>query len=150
MSKKSQKRIMAEKIDAAFDAFEAEMDRLLDSDIDSPVIIREAQQPQPQTQDAFDLDKFVAEHAEEMNAYILDVKAFNLRNLTRQGGILTKKGSDDFVEKFDLKGLPNGVRKSKIRQLLEENPSLRSTNPQTLWRRIDYFIKKYPHKVQND
>ena len=142
MSKKSQKRIMAEKIDAAFDAFEAEMDRLLDSDIDSPVVIRSAEEPK--VQDTFDLDHFLIEHIDTMDAYLADVKAFNLRNLTRQGGILTQKGSDAFVEKFDLKGLPNGVRKSKIRHLLEKHPSLASTDPQTMWRRIDYYIKKYP------
>ena len=143
MSKKSQKSIMAEKIDAAFDAFEAEMDRLLDSDIDSPVIIREAQQPQPQTQDAFDFDHFIVDHIDEMDNFLREAK-LNLRTLTRQGGALTQNATDDFAEKIDLKGIPQGSRKRKIRQLLQRHPSLRSTNPQTMWRRIDYFIKKYP------
>ena len=51
MSKKSQKSKMAQHIDAAFDAFEQEMESLLDSEMDSPVIIRPAEQ-QVQQQDA--------------------------------------------------------------------------------------------------
>ena len=123
MSKKSQKSIMAEKIDAAFDAFEAEMDRLLESDIDSPVIIREAQQPQPQTQDAFDFDHFIVDHIDEMDNFLREAK-LNLRTLTRQGGALTQNATDDFAEKIDLKGIPQGSRKRKIRQILQEFFSL--------------------------
>ena len=143
MSKKSQKSIMAEKIDAAFDAFEAEMDRLLDSDIDSPVIIREAEpQHVPQNQ-TFDFDQFIVDHIDEMDNFLREAK-LNLRTLTRQGGALTQNATDDFAEKIDLKGIPQGSRKRKIRQLLQRHPSLASTNPQTMWRRIDYYIKKYP------
>ena len=59
----------------------------------SPVIIRPAEQQQqvPQTQ-VSDLGKFLVDHIDEMDAYIADVKSFNLITLTRQGGVLTLKG----------------------------------------------------------
>lgn len=131
---------MAQQNEITFDTFDVPMSDIDDSVLNSPLVIQAADPVQLQT---FDFDQFLVEHIEEMDGFLRDSKV-NLRTLTRKDGVLTLKGSDDFVEKFNLDGLPNGARKRKIKQLLQRHPSLASTNPQTMWRRIDYYIKKYP------
>ena len=131
---------MAQQNEISFDTFDVPMSDIEDSVLNSPLVIQAADPVQFQT---FDFDQFLVEHIEEMDNFLTDSKV-NLRTLTRKDGVLTLKGSDDFVEKFNLDGLPNGARKRKIKQLLQRHPSLASTNPQTMWRRIDYYIKKYP------
>ena len=131
---------MAQQNEISFDTFDVPMSDIEDSVLNSPLVIQAADPVQFQT---FDFDQFLVEHIEEMDNFLREAK-LNLRTLTRQGGALTQNATDDFAEKIDLKGIPQGSRKRKIRQLLQRHPSLRSTNPQTMWRRIDYFIKKYP------
>ena len=71
-----------------------------------------------------------------------------MRSLTRKDGALTATGPDDFVKRFEetYKGYPNGIRKTKIKNLLKKHPSLQSTNPDIMWLRISSFIKRYGDK----
>lgn len=122
-------------------------------DMDSPEDISQQQEQQlPDLKDEIpEKDRFIIDNIELFDEFAKELLQFSFRPLVRDQGILTQEGPDDFAKKFDKSfgKFPNGVRKQKIKKLLKEHPSLRSVNPDVMWYRITYFIKKYPCWLNN-
>ena len=126
-----------------FSSFESE-----ENEEESSSPVEQHSQILPPTQLFPNFDEYLVQHIEDFDKFVEDIRAFSMRSLTRGEGYLTVTGSDEFVKKFDeiYKGYPNGTRKTKIRKLLTKHPSLQSTNPDVMWRRITHFVKLYGDK----
>ena len=94
------------------------------------------------------LEDLIQRDPKLMNEYIADVKAFNLKKVSKE--ILT----EDYIQRFDYLMSPGSsfhARKMRIKKLLRDNPCLRSVDPNLLFQRISYFWAEYgPNAEQVD
>ena len=135
-----------------FSSFEEAMD----SPMASPIQITPEEQPQPQPQQSAadliaaeeglnPLDTCILGNLDLFNQVIKDSQSISMRTLTRNGGTLHQKSNDDFVKQFDrIYGtMANGVRKRRIRKLLEQNPALLSADGEVVRKRICAYERLY-------
>ena len=90
------------------------------------------------------VEDLILENPDLMDAYVNDIKSFNVREFDR------KVLNNETLAKFDnlYPNLRNSARRNMIKRFLEEHPSMTTMDPQILYQRINYFYSGYKHKAE--
>ena len=90
------------------------------------------------------LEDLLLKDSELFNDYAKDLAAVNMKKIRRD--ILT----DDYLSRFEAvwPKFSNKQRKARCIKFLEQNPGMRTMDPQVLWQRIFYYHVDYPNRAR--
>ena len=90
------------------------------------------------------LEDLLLKEPELFNQYVEDVKLVNMKELSKK--VLT----DNYLERFEAvwPKFSNKQRKLRCKKFLEQNPGMRTMNPEVLWQRIFYYHVDYGKKAR--
>ena len=91
------------------------------------------------------LEDLLLREPELFNEYAEDLKSVNMRKI--KTGILN---NDDYLSRFRAvwPKTTNNARRSRCIKFLEQNPGMRTMDPEVLWQRIFYYHVDYGPKAK--
>ena len=91
------------------------------------------------------LEDLLLKEPELFNQYVEDTKSTSMKRIRKE--IL---GEDNYIERFKAvwPKFSNRARRARCIKFLEQNPGMRTMNPEVLWQRIFYYHVDYGKKAR--